>query len=317
LLELEAYDLEGAHELHRLLLAPVLAALPGEVRRLVIVPDGPLHGLPFELLLARAPGGAASRLPLLARFQAAHYAVEDYVLSYALSSFLLARGETRSPTRAPRFLGLAHSPRGEVSVRTPEGSLRLQRLGNVARELQQASRAYSAAKLFTGRAATAQALLRHAPRSDVIHIAAHAVADARSPALSGCLLAGESSEAPAVFLTADAIRRMPLHADLVTLSACDTGHGHRLGHEGILGLARAFVEAGAGAVLASLWPVDDEATRDLMASFYRRLAAGSGRALALAEAKRNLRHRLDGHFYSPRSHPFYWSPFVLIDHRPI
>jgi len=86
--------------------------------------------------------------------------------------------------------------------------------------------------------------------------------------------------------------------------------------EGIFGLARAFLEAGAEAVLASLWPVDDEAAFALMASFYRRLAAGEPRATALAGAKRDLRCARGRHLVAPRAHPYFWAPFVLVDHRP-
>ena len=141
-------------------------------------------------------------------------------------------------------------------------------------------------------------------------------ANAREPELAGVVV-GPDDGAPAVACrSARDIGKVRLNAELVTLSACDTGHGRLFAREGILGLARSFLEAGANSVLASLWPVDDDTTRALMHEFYRSWQAGRDHAAALARARRAVRHRIDEHLFPTRAHPFFWASFVLIDHRP-
>ena len=99
---------------------------------------------------------------------------------------------------------------------------------------------------------------------------------------------------------------LKLNAELVVLSACETGLGKQLRGEGLIGLTRAFFYAGAEAVLVSLWKVADVSTAELMVRFYRHLKAGRGKAEALRQARLELLEQ--GRFV----HPFYWAPFVLV-----
>jgi CHAT domain-containing protein len=98
---------------------------------------------------------------------------------------------------------------------------------------------------------------------------------------------------------------LPLSADLVTLSACQTGLG-RISGEGVMGLSRAFFVAGARSVLVSLWSVSDEATERLMTAFYRHYVNGMSKAAALQEAMREVRA------LPSFSNPRYWAPFILL-----
>ncbi len=91
--------------------------------------------------------------------------------------------------------------------------------------------------------------------------------------------------------------------DLVVLSACDTGVGKVQEGEGVFGLERAFLLAGARTLVVSLWPVPDDETRQLMEAFYKGMAAGRTKVQALAEAKRRVAAR--------KPHPYYWAAFVL------
>jgi CHAT domain-containing protein len=92
--------------------------------------------------------------------------------------------------------------------------------------------------------------------------------------------------------------------ELVVLSACDTGRGDVKLGQGVYGMRRAFVVAGAKTVVMGLWKVNDETTRQLMEAYYRNLLAGQGRAAALREAMQVLR--------KARSHPHYWAPFIAL-----
>jgi CHAT domain-containing protein len=106
------------------------------------------------------------------------------------------------------------------------------------------------------------------------------------------------------FLRLSEVTFLRLNADAVVLSACETARGRRSRREGVSGLARAFLYAGSRSVVCSLWPVDDAATAELMAAFYRALAASRPAPEALQQARRALIHQ--GHA------PFFWAPFVCI-----
>jgi CHAT domain-containing protein len=104
----------------------------------------------------------------------------------------------------------------------------------------------------------------------------------------------------------EVLESVRLDADLVTLSACDTGLGKEMGGEGVIGLTRAFQYAGARSVLASLWSVSDVSTADLMRRFYSHLRAGRSKDEALRRAQVELIHS------SAFSHPYSWAAFQLV-----
>ena len=107
------------------------------------------------------------------------------------------------------------------------------------------------------------------------------------------------------FLTMSEVLKLPLRADMVVLSACQTALGREVTGEGVVGLTRAFLYAGSRAAVVSLWPVDDASTAVFMARFYEHVRGGLTPARALARAKLDLRA-------DPRhAHPFHWAPFVF------
>jgi CHAT domain-containing protein len=138
-----------------------------------------------------------------------------------------------------------------------------------------------------------------------IHFAMHGLFDEAHPGRSGiALTAGATDDG---ILRVDAITALRLRADVVTLSACNTGLGKLVSGEGMLGLVRAFLYAGASSVNVSLWSVNDAATAALMRNFYRNLSQSVPPAEALRRAKISLLHQ-DNPLWR---HPHYWAPFVL------
>ena len=105
----------------------------------------------------------------------------------------------------------------------------------------------------------------------------------------------------------DEIYQLDLDCDLVVLSSCQTGRGRLFSGEGVLGLSRAFLYAGARSVAVSLWNVSDASTSRLMKGFYQRLARNGGNAASLREAKQEMINR-----GGANRHPYYWAPFVII-----
>ena len=163
----------------------------------------------------------------------------------------------------------------------------------------------SGADLLLGQQATLERWLELNPaRYRYLHFAAHAQVSDRRPASTRLVLAGSNLELPA-------IRRLDLRADLVTLSACETGLGRRIRGEGIIGLPYAFLAAGARATLVTLWRVADRSAADFMREFYQEVHAGRTPADALL----TVRHRWIS-AGGDAAHPSHWAPFILVGADP-
>jgi CHAT domain-containing protein len=292
--------------LHHDLVEPLLAAIPPEVKRLVIVPDGVLYDLPFEALSVVRPG-----LP-------DRYLIEDFTFSYAPSATTLAA--LRSPRRrgsaaTADLLAFANPARRESAressvsraIYDPQG-LDVGALPYSELEVR-AIRRYAArdSQVFTGPEATEARLRRADPnRFRILHFATHGLISPQYPSRSALVLASSASEENDGFLQAREISNLKLASDLVVLSACRTARGRVLAGEGVQSLAQAFFYAGARSVVASLWNVNDRSTADLMEAFYRHLSNGEPKAHALRSAKLDL---LATSSFSP---PRFWAPFILI-----
>jgi CHAT domain-containing protein len=141
-----------------------------------------------------------------------------------------------------------------------------------------------------------------------IHIATHGFVNEDQPDLSGLLFYPDTASAEDHILYTGEIYSLPLQADLVVLSACETGLGENVKGEGLLGLSRAFLYAGARNLMVSLWKVQDQATSDLMVDFYRQYWQNESLPYSapLHQAKLNMIQS------KQFNHPYYWSAFVLI-----
>jgi CHAT domain-containing protein len=139
----------------------------------------------------------------------------------------------------------------------------------------------------------------------IIHFATHSLIDNKKPLRSSILLTLDDDPAEDGFLQMREIYNLSLNSDLVTLSSCQTGLGQLINGEGIEGINRAFFYAGASSVLMSLWPVNDQATSQLMERFYFHLRSNKSIANALRQAKLELASS------DVLSHPFYWAGFVI------
>jgi CHAT domain-containing protein len=144
----------------------------------------------------------------------------------------------------------------------------------------------------------------------IIHFACHGFLDESAPHRSALVLSLDSDPEEDGFLQAREVYELRLKADLVVLSACQTGRGRLEGGEGLLGLPRMFFYAGARATISSLWKITDRSTASLMRALYEQLAAGADAGRALRKAKLEM-------LRSKFAHPFYWGGFVLHgEYRP-
>jgi len=163
-----------------------------------------------------------------------------------------------------------------------------------------------------GEEATKTAAIQEGEQADVIHFACHGWLDAKMPLSSGLILSQpeamgkKASEQDNGLLQAWEIFKLRLKADLVVLSACQTGLGTEIRGEGLIGLTRAFTYAGAKSVLVSLWEINDKSTAEFMKAFYQALREGKSKVRALQAAIKKLSQK------GKWQHPFFWSGFSLV-----
>lgn len=270
------------------LLGDALADLPAAVERLIIVPDDVLYLLPFAAL-RDGLGGA----PLTARFQ----------LSLVPSATLWLRWSREPPPRAAvpalvladparPYAGHAGFDGGAAAAESPRsgafsGFLFLPPLPQARREGRAVVDHLGGGSALRLGEDASEAFLKNADlrRFGILHFATPAVADEEWPARSAVLLAG-GSPAEDGLLQMREIVDLDLDGRVVVLSSCRSASGRLLRGEGVMGLARAFFQAGAHAVVASLWPLEDDDAARLFDRFYRHLADGASVAGALAVAQR-------------------------------
>lgn len=266
--------IQAADKLGTQLLAE-LALRPGE--RLIVVPHGPLHYLPFQAL----------------RLQG-RYLIETHPVAVAPSMSIAMQLAQRSPRVAPQLTAFGN-PTIEAKYDLPGAEAEVQQLG----------RLFPSNTLYVGPAATKTQFRQAAARAPLMHVAAHAEADSVDPLYSRILLANEGGRQN--FLEAHEIIGMRMDATaLVTLSACESGLGRIAQGDEVLGFTRSFLSAGASSLIASLWPVSDDATAVLMGTLYAELAKGRDVQQAM-QAGQLAVLRQPG-----MAHPFFWAPFNLI-----
>ncbi len=295
---------EAAHALEEIILAPLQAELSG-VDHLLISPDDALNLIPFEALVDAA----------------GQYLVESYEISYLTSGRDLLRLQTDYASVSPALLvagpylsRVASASNGLRNVREDT----YPPLPGTGAEARAIAAKLSEADLRQGEDAT-EAAIKQANRPRILHVATHgffepvdeSAEESRVNALlrSGLVLSGfrlgQSGPGEDGILTALEMNGLNLlGTELVVLSACDTGLGDLSVGEGVYGLRRGLVLAGAESQVISLWQVQDRSTQELMVAYYDNLLAEQGRSAALRQVQLEM---IDSDNYS---HPYFWAAFI-------
>lgn len=318
-----------SYDLYKTLLHPIRKDLIG-IRKIYIIPDGMLHYLPFETLLTKK-----QRTNTVIDYSALPYLIRDFEFSYHLSSRLFVDRNRNNTTTTGGFFGIAPVFLEKPQHAAPIFSSSLRKSSMIVNKNFSATRSMTVnqnifpalpesenevktiyalfnekripSKLFLHERATESvlSLLEHSPYR-FLHIASHGIINEKTPKLSGILFAKSSNEPMGDgILYSGEIYNLKLNADLVVLSACETGLGSVARGEGIIGFTRAFVYAGAENVLVSLWPVSDRSSAEMMVTFYRNVLSGKSYAASLRMAK------LTAIKSKKYSHPVEWSPYIL------
>jgi CHAT domain-containing protein len=272
-------------ELHRLLIAPIAADLPADPnQRVVFLPQAALFLVPF---------------PALQNLQGKHL-IEQHTVSTAPSIQTLAltrlqrQTQPKSPTTQPSALIVGNPTMPSISGQTlrplPGAEAEAKTIGQLLKT-----------PILTGPQATKSTVITQMKTAPIVHLATHGLLDSSDETPGAIALAPSAGDSG--LLRSSEIFDLKLAANLVVLSACDTGRGKITG-DGVVGLSRSFVAAGVPSVVVSLWAVDDRSTALLMSEFYRQLQSNPNKALALRQA---MLHTMKQH-----PQPIDWAAFTLI-----
>ena len=302
-----SWDTRLARELYDLLLAPAAAHLEA-AQHIYIVPDGPLHELPFEALVSDGTLGRLDHRCLFKEYRECTYVLDHWAVSYLPS---LRHAESLEALRLEpeaRALVIANpdavKPIEVAQLRTRRGGP----LPSASIEAEAIEQILGSTRVRTllGSQASFRSLREHVGDTQIVHFATHAWIEPTAPLYSTIQMAPTDEGRD---LEAHAIRELPWEGRFVVLSACETAAGPRTPGVGPASLAREFLHAGARGVLASHWRVDASAAR-LMQSFYEALRNGAPAAKALRRAKLHLLREAQQPQFS-YALPYFWAPFTL------
>ncbi len=293
----------AARELYDMLIEPAAGRLE-KAEHLVIVPDGFLHELPFEALLSGEGGDSGeswTAQPFLAR---------KFSTVYAPSAAIYL--ELRGAKKVKYDYDLvAYGDPDYTLLAVGEGGTELAALPYARNEVAAISADVKDKKktVRLGADANEAALKEQMANGSarVLHLATHGLVNPVEPSASSVVLCPDPAGVEDGYLKTLEIVSLPSGAGVVVVSACESALGRVSRGEGVVGLSRAFIASGAGSVVASLWAVSDESTSVLMQEFYAKML---GKKRPAGRAMRDARLALIES--EEFSHPFYWSPFIVI-----
>ncbi len=289
----------AAHQLYQILIEPLKSDLS---EKLIIIPDGVLGYLPFEALLTKPAGSPP--LP----FNELSYFIRQKTISYSYSANLLMRMEQYPFRRSSNRL-LAVAPVFETEQQIVTSGAR-DDLGPLHFNIQEAESIVElmGGECLLGAKATKATFQAMASDYNILHLATHGKANDIRGDFAFLAFTNSGNDKMDYLLFNRELYQMNLPADMVVLSACETGIGELQKGEGIVSMTSGFVKAGVKSIITSLWSVNDQVSADLMRGFYKKLLEGNNKAEAIQQAKL---------FYlnppNPAlAHPYFWAGFVAI-----
>lgn len=285
------------------------------IKRLVLIPDGMLNYVPFDVLLTEKPDYQKIN------FKTLPYLIKKQTISYHYSSTLKLFSRSSVKTNG-KMLAMASSYKKEDFINAKGFSARDYRirtsvddLPGAKKEVQYLSETF-AGKFLYGKKSNEENFKFYSKNNpySVIHLAMHGIVDSKQPEYSSLVFTHSDNKEEDDLLHAYELNLLEINTDLVVLSACETGFGKYERGEGVVSLGRGFMYSGAPSLVMTLWPINDKATSVLISAFYNELAMGHGKDEAMRNAKMiYLKGTKD-----VMAHPFFWASFInLGDCKPI
>lgn len=275
------------NNLYNSLLKPSLEST--QKNKLIVIADGLLNYIPFSSLNTSAKG--------------INYLIKNKAIRYAHSATLFAQLKERKSMNN-NVLAFAPSFKNNLEANN-ERSNELLPLSNNVKEAEQILTHFNG-NLFTNKNASLKNFITEISNHGVIHLATHAIINDDSPEYSYLAFTPKENEENLLFVSD--LYNMQFDADLITLSACETGIGDLKKGEGFISLSRGFFYSGASSIVNTIWKVNDASSSVLMDDFYKYLSKGNDKDKALQKAKLDF---LKVNKQNALSHPYYWSGFVL------
>lgn len=288
------------------LVAEVLKGKKG-IDALVLVTDRELGHLPFEAFLVKDESNTQG-------YKNLHYLMNDYAISYDYSATLwkenLSKTKRSNNGKLLAMAGVYEQGRNTTITRLPYYQEQRNLLGALPAAEDEAKGLSEnfAGDVAIGLDANERFFKERAADYGIIHLAMHGVLNRKSPILSSLVFTENNDSTENNFLQAYEISKLNLNANLVVLSACETGYGKFERGNGIASLARSFMYAGVPALVVSLWQVNDQSTAMVMRYFYENLSEGKSKAVALRAAKQRYISEVQG----IHAHPAFWSSFIQL-----
>ncbi len=269
--------------------------LPESIKTLIIIPDDQINYIPFEVLLVEDPNGESSY-----SLNAQSYLFEKYAVNYNYSATLLNKVISKETSNfKANFIGYAptFSAPGTSGTRSSM-NFELSSLKCNMDEVNDIESMIGGAKRISDKA-TKDNFLKEVNDYKIVHLATHAFVNPNDSKLNRIFLQDD-------FLSDVNLYNLELNTELAVLSACNTGSGELLKGEGVMNLARGFINAGCSSTLMSMWSVDDCTTADLMLLFYKGIKNGLQKDEALQKAKIEYLETAN----KTKLHPYYWAAFI-------
>ncbi|WP_373516552.1 CHAT domain-containing protein [Pricia sp.] len=280
---------KATHQSYIKVVAPFLNS--GDIKKLIIITDGLLNYIPFAALNTSEYGIS--------------YLAESHAIAYTNSATLLSQLRDREQ-KEPKILAFAPSFN---QVTAPSDGTRsgLLPLPNNKKEVEEILNSFNG-RSFTGENASLKNFEAQLSGFGMLHLATHAIFDDASPEYSYLAFSHDNDENAEDFLYVSDLYNLQIDANLVTLSACESGIGDLKRGEGFLSLARGFFYSGASSICSTLWKITDASTTQLMDTFYKNLSEGDSKDVALQKAQVRF---LNANRQNALAHPYYWSGFVI------
>lgn len=283
--------------------------IPKTITKITIVPDGFLNAIPFETLFTKEEKSSSTA------FQNMPFLIKKYQMNYNYSSYLVMQLIQQSFFADNiKWMGIAPAFDAEN-----ECYFKGSKIAAIPQTIEEVK---SISNKITDKGMEADYLLRKEASEtaiknadlkqyNIIHVATHGTVDSEHPELSGLLLSsGEGSKDDGMLYNGE-IYNLRLNANLVVLSACETGLGKISEGEGVIGLGRSLIYAGAKNIVCSLWQVSDASTENLMINFYNNLLS-TPKEIQLSYSEKLRAAKLKMISEEKFAHPYYWSPFIII-----
>ena len=307
----ERWLFDASKRIGREIIPPEIISALSEFKSIVVIPDGMLNYLPFETI--RIHDGAREK-----------YLIESFAISYcpSASTLRMLTGGSQKEEWKRTILAMGGPQYGDyagtnvASTDLPPGT---EEEPSLSQKIAFAELPFSRneaieigglfpkveAQIITG-ASVSEETVKKLPLWEfrIIHFSCHGYLDEANPMRTALVLTPGPSQEEDGFLRMEEIYKLSLNAEMVVLSACQTGKGVLEKGEGVMNLTRPFFIAGARSVIAALWPINDKSTAILMKEFYKLIIKGWGANEALRSAKLKM-------IRSSWAHPFYWSGFIL------